>query len=76
MLIHGIEIPKALQITGKKPWEILHQDTMDLWKFGDYKSYTSLDLLAAARVIEVVVPEDEVLDLHGVEIELLDRREV
>ncbi|KAA0990693.1 3'-5' exonuclease [Dyadobacter aurulentus] len=47
MLIHCIEIPKALQITGKKPWEILHQDTMDLWKFGDYKSYTSLDLLAA-----------------------------
>lgn len=47
MLIHCIEIPKALQISGKKPWEILHQDTMDLWKFGDYKSYTSLDLLAA-----------------------------
>ncbi len=47
MLIHGIEIPKALQISGKKPWEILHQDTMEMWKFGDYKSYTSLDLLAA-----------------------------
>lgn len=47
MLIHCIEIPKALQISGKKPWEILHQDTMELWKFGDYKSYTSLDLLAA-----------------------------
>jgi predicted PolB exonuclease-like 3'-5' exonuclease len=47
MLIHCIEIPRALQISGKKPWEILHQDTMDLWKFGDYKSYTSLDLLAA-----------------------------
>lgn len=47
MLIHGISIPKALQISGKKPWEILHQDTMELWKFGDYKSYTSLDLLAA-----------------------------
>nr|WP_295929278.1 3'-5' exonuclease [uncultured Dyadobacter sp.] len=47
MLIHRIEIPKALQITGKKPWELLHQDTMDLWKFGDYKSFTSLDLLAA-----------------------------
>jgi DNA polymerase elongation subunit (family B) len=47
MLIHGIEIPKAMQTTGKKPWEIMHQDTMDLWKFGDYKSYTSLDLLAA-----------------------------
>lgn len=47
MLIHGIQIPKALQISGKKPWEILHQDTMELWKFGDYKSFTSLDLLAA-----------------------------
>jgi DNA polymerase elongation subunit (family B) len=47
MLIHGIPIPKALQISGKKPWEVLHQDTMELWKFGDYKSYTSLDLLAA-----------------------------
>lgn len=47
MLIHGIEIPKALQISGKKPWELLHQDTMEMWKFGDYKSYTSLDLLAA-----------------------------
>jgi len=47
MLILGIEIPKALQIAGKKPWEILHQDTMELWKFGDYKSFTSLDLLAA-----------------------------
>lgn len=47
MLIHRIAIPKALQITGKKPWELLHQDTMDLWKFGDYKSFTSLDLLAA-----------------------------
>ncbi|WP_138482624.1 3'-5' exonuclease [Dyadobacter bucti] len=47
MLIHCIEIPRALQISGKKPWEILHQDTMELWKFGDYKSYTSLDLLAA-----------------------------
>lgn len=47
MLIHGIEIPRALQIMGKKPWEIMHQDTMDMWKFGDYKSFTSLDLLAA-----------------------------
>jgi 3'-5' exonuclease len=47
MLVHGIQIPKALQIAGKKPWEILHQDTMELWRFGDYKSFTSLDLLAA-----------------------------
>lgn len=47
MLINNIPIPKVLQIAGKKPWEILHQDTMELWKFGDYKSYTSLDLMAA-----------------------------
>ncbi len=47
MLINNIPIPKVLQIAGKKPWEILHQDTMELWKFGDFKSYTSLDLMAA-----------------------------
>ncbi len=47
MLINGIELPRALQMSGKRPWEILHQDTMELWKFGDYKAYTSLDLLAA-----------------------------
>jgi DNA polymerase elongation subunit (family B) len=47
MLINGIELPPAMQIAGKKPWEILHQDTLELWKFGDYKNFTSLDLLAA-----------------------------
>lgn len=47
MLINGIELPRPLQISGKKPWEIPHQDTMELWKFGDFKAYTSLDLLAA-----------------------------
>ena len=47
MLINGIELPRAMQLAGKKPWEILHQDTLELWKFGDYKNYTGLDLLAA-----------------------------
>ncbi len=47
MLINGIELPPAMQLAGKKPWEILHQDTLELWKFGDYKNYTGLDLLAA-----------------------------
>jgi 3'-5' exonuclease len=47
MLINGIELPAAMQLAGRKPWEILHQDTLELWKFGDYKNYTSLDLLAA-----------------------------
>ena len=46
MLINGIEIPSLLDISGKKPWEIQHLDTMELWKFGDRKSYTSLNLLA------------------------------
>ncbi len=47
MLIQGIELPRALQLAGKRPWEVLHQDTMELWKFGDFKAHTSLDLLAA-----------------------------
>jgi hypothetical protein len=47
MLINGLEIPEVLRILGKKPWEIHHLDTMELWKFGDKKNFTSLDLLAA-----------------------------
>jgi 3'-5' exonuclease len=47
MLVNGIDIPKALQISGRKPWEIPHFDTLDMWKFGDKKHYTSLELLAA-----------------------------
>ena len=47
MLILGLPLPAVLQTQGKKPWEVSHIDTMDLWKFGDYKNYTSLDLLAA-----------------------------
>lgn len=47
MLVNGIHLPSALDLSGKKPWEINHIDTMDMWKFGDWKHYTSLDLLAA-----------------------------
>ncbi len=47
MLINGIELPQTLNISGKKPWEINHIDTLEMWKFGDYKNFTSLDLLAA-----------------------------
>ena len=46
LVINGMPIPAILNITGKKPWEVNHLDTMELWKFGDYKSYTSLNLLA------------------------------
>lgn len=47
MLVNNIALPEALNLSGKKPWEIQHLDTLELWKFGDYKHYTSLDLLAA-----------------------------
>jgi len=51
-LINGIDIPIALQISGKKPWEINHLDTMEMWKFGDRRNYASLDLLASLFSIE------------------------
>lgn len=46
MLVNGISLPDVLNSSGKKPWDIQHLDTMEMWKFGDYKHYTSLDLLA------------------------------
>jgi len=58
MLINGLQIPIQLNIHGKKPWEIMHLDTMDLWKFGDYKNYTSLNLLAA--VFNIASPKDDI----------------
>jgi 3'-5' exonuclease len=47
MLVHGMSLPAPLNLAGRKPWENPHLDTMEMWKFGDYKHYTSLDLLAA-----------------------------
>lgn len=58
MLINGIEIPEILRIAGRKPWEVRHLDTMELWKFGDYKSYTSLELLTA--VFNIPTPKDDI----------------
>lgn len=58
MLVNGIEIPKILQIAGKKPWEVNHLDTMELWKFGDHKHYTSLNLLAA--IFNIPTPKDDI----------------
>ncbi|MBS1533494.1 MAG: 3'-5' exonuclease [Flavobacteriaceae bacterium] len=45
MIIHGIALPDKLNLFGKKPWEVPHLDTLELWKFGDYKHFTSLKLL-------------------------------
>lgn len=46
MLVNGIPLPAALNIMGRKSWDVQHLDTLEMWKFGDYKHYTSLDLLA------------------------------
>ena len=58
MLFNGISLPEALQIQGKKPWEVTHLDTLELWKFGDYKNYTSLQLLAA--IFNIPTPKDDI----------------
>lgn len=58
MLIQGIRVPALLDLSGKKPWEVNHLDTMELWKFGDYKSFTSLELLAA--LFGIPTPKDDI----------------
>jgi uncharacterized protein YprB with RNaseH-like and TPR domain len=58
LLINGLSIPEILNIAGKKPWEVQHLDTMDLWRFGDYKSYTSLNLLTA--IFNIPSPKDDI----------------
>ena len=58
LLINGLKLPKILNIAGKKPWEINHLDTMELWKFGDYKNYTSLNLLA--NIFNIPTPKDDI----------------
>jgi hypothetical protein len=58
MIINGMVIPEILDNAGKKPWEIRLLDTLDLWKFGDYKSYTSLDLLT--NVLGIKSPKDDI----------------
>ena len=57
-LINGLKLPKLLDIAGKKPWEVNHLDTMELWKFGDYKHYTSIKLLAA--LFNIPTPKDDI----------------
>ncbi len=58
MIINQISIPPILNTAGKKPWEVSHIDTMELWKFGDFKSYTSLNLLAHA--LGIPTPKDDI----------------
>ena len=58
MLINGLDLPYLLDNFAKKPWETTLLDTMELWKFGDYKSYTSLELLSA--VFNIPTPKDDI----------------
>lgn len=58
LLVNGIQPPIPFQMFGKKPWEIPHIDTMELWKFGDWKSYVSLELLA--HIFGIPTPKDDI----------------
>ncbi len=58
MLIHNLQLPHKLDLFGKKPWEVPHLDTLELWKFGDYKHYTSLKLLT--NVLGIPSPKDDI----------------
>lgn len=57
-LINGVLLPNSLDTRGKKPWEIQHLDTLDLWRFGDYKNYTSLELLT--KIFNIPTPKDDI----------------
>lgn len=63
LLVHGMNLPPCLQLSGLKPWQIVHQDTLELWRFGDYKHYTSLELMAA--VLDVTTSKS---DMDGSEV--------
>ena len=58
MLANGIPIPSYLDFQSMKPWDTNIIDTLQLWKFGDFKNYTSLNLLAAC--MNVPSPKDDI----------------
>lgn len=59
LIIKRMPLPALLDIQGKKPWETKHLlDTLDMWKFGDYKNYTSLKLLCG--VFDIPTPKDDI----------------
>jgi predicted PolB exonuclease-like 3'-5' exonuclease len=58
IIINGMVLPNKLNLFGKKPWEVPHLDTLELWKFGDYKHFTSLKLLT--KVLGVPSPKDDI----------------
>ena len=58
LIINSISLPYKLDLFGKKPWEVPHLDTMELWKFGDFKHYTSLKLMA--HVLGIPSPKEDI----------------
>lgn len=58
ILINGLKLPKVLDVAGTKPWEVPFLDTLELWKFGDYKHYTSLELLT--HIFNIPTPKDDI----------------
>jgi 3'-5' exonuclease len=58
MIINGVSLSNKLNLFGKKPWEIPHLDTMELWRFGDYKHYTSLKLLT--KILGIPTSKDDI----------------
>ena len=58
IVINCLPLPPMLNIAGKKPWEVPHIDTLEMWKFGDFKSFTSLNLLAG--VLGIKTPKDDI----------------
>ena len=58
MIINSMSLPHKLDLFGKKPWEIPHLDTMELWKFGDYKHFTSLKLMA--NILGIPSPKEDI----------------
>lgn len=58
MLINGVDLPAILDNAGKKPWEINLLDTMELWKFGEYKHFTSLELISC--LLGIPSPKDDI----------------
>ena len=58
LLVNEMKLPTLLNNAGKKPWEINNIDTLELWKFGDYKHYTSLELLT--NIFNIPTPKDDI----------------
>lgn len=71
MLINRISLPDLLDHSGKKPWEVTHLDTMELWRFGDFKSYTSLELLAF--IFGIPTPKDDIRGSEVAKVYWLDK---